>query len=94
MAGPAKYVATSIALKSGTIKVYASGKVRAALGEVSEDMDLYKGVRLLEVLDAVYSQGRKDGAKTAIDKIEESVAAAKELIPHRKPGRPKKQKRK
>lgn len=92
MAGAAKYVATAIDLKSGAIKVYASAKVRAALQEVSEDMDLYKGVRLIEVLEAVYVQGRKDGANTAIEKIEESVAAAKKLIPHRKPGRPKKRK--
>lgn len=92
MPGAAKYVTTKIELKSGTIKVYASAKVRGALSEVSEDMDLYKGVRLIEVLEAVYIQGRKDGANTAIEKIEESVAAAKTLIPHRKPGRPRKKK--
>lgn len=44
------------------IAVYASGKVGRALDEVTDDLNLYTGVRLYEVLEAVYMQGLRDGA--------------------------------
>ncbi|MDF2916579.1 MAG: hypothetical protein K0S70_796 [Microbacterium sp.] len=44
------------------IPVYAGVKVGRALDEVTEDMTVYQGVRLYEVLEAVYKQGLKDGA--------------------------------
>jgi len=50
--------------------------VSKALDEVTEDMTLYHGVRLGQVIEAVYKQGQKDGAKKA--------------VPHRNPGQPKK----
>jgi len=44
------------------VKVYAGLKVGRALDEVSEDLTVYQGVRLYEVLEAVYDQGVKDGS--------------------------------
>jgi hypothetical protein len=49
-------------------------------------MSLYHGVRLLQVLEATYIQGQKDGARNVFDRIEEVKAA----IPHRAVGRPRK----
>ena len=44
------------------VPVYAGLKVGRALDEVQEDLTLYQGVRLAEVIEAVYKQGLKDGA--------------------------------
>lgn len=91
MAG--RYSITRVPLKGKNVaKVYASPKVAEALREVSEDMTLYKGVRLSEVLDAVYTQGKKDGARETFDGLDRSLADVKKAIPHRTPGRPRKKK--
>jgi hypothetical protein len=91
MAG--RYSITAVPLKGKKVaKVYASPKVGEALREVSEDMTLYKGVRLSEVLDAVYAQGKKDGARETFGGVDRSLADVKKAIPHRTPGRPKKKK--
>lgn len=92
MARAPKYVGTSITLKTTSIKVYASPKVLSAFREVSEDMTLYKGVRLVELLEAVYNQGLKNGARAAFEKVDEGVSAAKKATPHRNPGKPRKSK--
>jgi hypothetical protein len=51
-------------------------------------MTLYEGVRLASVLEAVYSQGKKDGAREAFDALDQGVAQVKKAIPHKRPGRP------
>ena len=81
-----RYIAVPVVLKSQRIKVYASPRVSEALADVAMDMDLYKGVKLAQILDAVYEQGKKDGARTAFDKLDE----VKALVPHKNPGRPRK----
>jgi len=87
----AKYRTTNVTLHSGAqIKVYASPRVYEALREVTKDLTLYKGVRLAQLLEAVYVQGKKDGARAAFQAIEKGVTQAQELVPHRTPGRPKK----
>ncbi len=89
MAG--RYSITTIPLKGKkSVKVYASPKVGEALREISKDMTLYDGVRLSEVLDAVYAQGKKDGAHQAFEGFDRSLAEIKKAIPHRRPGRPRK----
>ena len=89
MAG--KYSLTTIPLKGKKkVKVYASPKVGDALREVTKDIDLYHGVRLTEVLEAIYAQGKKDGARETFDTLDRGLADAKKAIPHRTPGRPKK----
>jgi hypothetical protein len=76
----------------GTIPVYAGVKVGNALEEVQEDMSLYKGVRLAQLLEAVYRQGLIDGRAQVFNRFEEqfeSAAKDKELN-HKNPGRPRK----
>jgi len=92
MAKAPKYKVTTLTLKSGPIKVYASPKIGDSLREVLEDMNLYKGVRLLQVLETVYVQGKKDGARAAFDVADEALVRARKAIPHRNPGKPKKRK--
>lgn len=89
MAG--KYQTTQVTLHSGAqIKVYASPRVHDALVEVTDKITLYKGVRLRQVLEAVYIQGKKDGARAAFEALQKGLSQAEKLVPHRPPGRPKK----
>jgi hypothetical protein len=44
------------------VPVYAGKKLGRALDEVQEDLSLYQGVRLAQVIEAVYKQGVKDGS--------------------------------
>lgn len=71
------------------ISVYAGKPIRDALFEISRDMNLYHGVRLAQVLGAVYVQGKKDGARDVFEKVDVVKAA----ISYRNPGQPKKKKR-
>ena len=83
-----RYLRTNIALPSGEITLYVGSKVRSALEEITEDMSLYRGVRLMEVMEAVYAQGQKDGRKEIFEKFE-GLKAGVNYLP---PGRPKKKK--
>lgn len=75
------------------VAVYASPRVSKALDEVTEDMTLYHGVRLAQVIEAVYKQGQKDGARNAIEHLDKLVGDVKKAVPHRNPGQPKKNKK-
>ena len=81
-----RYVKTNIQLTSGVVPVYAGVRVAEALHEVTKDMSLYKGVRLTQLLEAVYRQGTKDGARVVRDSFENMM----KTIPHQNPGQPKK----
>lgn len=72
--------------KGRKIKMYFGTKVAEALEDVTEDMTLYKGVRLSQLLEAVYDQGMKDGVR----RVFEEVDGIKSKIPHKNPGKPKK----
>lgn len=74
MAG--RVVKNLIPLRNQTIAVYASPRVSAALQTVAANMNLYQGVRLGELLKAVYEQGKKDGARNAIDTLEAKIEEA------------------
>ena len=80
----------TVPAKTGNVLVYASPKVSDALKEVLQEMTLYKGVRLSQVIEAVYIQGKKDGAKNAFLTLDAKVLEAKKKVPHKNPGRPKK----
>lgn len=43
------------------IAVYAGVKIGKALDEITKEMTLFHGVKLAQVLEAVYEQGLKDG---------------------------------
>lgn len=80
-----RVVKTIFQFQEKTIPVYMGTRVSKALQEVTMDMDLYKGVRLAELLEAVYDQGRKDGARYVRDSFDQMM----QIIPHKNPGKPK-----
>lgn len=89
-AGKPRQIKNIIPMTSQDVAVYASPRVSKALEEVTDDMTLYHGVRLSQVLEAVYNQGQKDGARNAITEIQQNLSKTIEDIPHRNPGKPKK----
>jgi hypothetical protein len=61
----------SVALpKAGETKIYANQSVANALEEVTEDMKVYHAVRLGQVMEAAYEQGRRDGRRQAFEKLD------------------------
>lgn len=66
-----KYKRTDIQLTSQTVQVYASPKSDEALKEVGEDLDLYKGVRLVEVMKRFSrrQQKRAAGSLCCVEKL-------------------------
>jgi hypothetical protein len=81
-----KYKKTNVYLPDRQLALYVGTKIHAALAEVTMDMDLYKGVRLGQVLEAVYEQGMKDGRRDIIEQVD----AIKKTANYMPPGRPKK----
>lgn len=81
---------TKVKLYSGTeVTIYEGSKLQTALFELTEDMSFYKGVRLTQILEALYNQGKKDGANAAFEEVARGLATAQKAIPHRAPGRPR-----
>jgi hypothetical protein len=76
--------------KTGDVSVLASPRVADALKEIQRTASVYEGVKLHMILEAVYIQGHKDGAREAFEEIDVKIAEVQSAIPHRKPGRPKK----
>lgn len=76
----------------GVVPVYASAKVGRAIDEVSGELDLYHGVRLMEILEAVYVQGLTNGRAEVFEAHEEQARQlrAREDLKHRNAGRPPK----
>lgn len=77
-----------VELPQSGAKVYANARVKRGLEELSEDMTLYHGVRLAEVAEAIYEQGRVDGRREVFEFVEE--ARARPELKNRNPGRPAK----
>ena len=88
MAGKPRYKKNIVPLSKQNVAVYATPKISAAL-EVINDMSLFEGVKMTQLLEAIYEQGKKDGARGAIDAIEVKVQEVVKAIPHKNPGQPK-----
>ena len=85
----AKYKKFDVNLPTGALALYAAPKILDALEEVTTGMKLYEGVRLSQVMKAVYEQGLKDGRKEIVDQM---IAIEKDTN-YLPPGRPKKLKK-
>jgi hypothetical protein len=91
MAGERGYRTIKLELsRKTTASVYTGPKTAGALKTMIAKSSLYDGVKLAQILEAVYVQGKKDGAREAFEQLDASVTAAKRVIPHQKPGRPRK----
>ncbi len=85
MAAARGYRTITVELKNQSVSVYTSPKVADALEQLSSSMTVYEGVKLGQLLEAAYNQGKKDGARSVFELVDD----AKKEIPHRRPGRPK-----
>jgi hypothetical protein len=73
------------------VPIYAGVRVRDALSDVTENMDVYQWGKLTLVLAAMYHQGKKDGKR----ELRQSVEKLVEKIPlFLNPGQPRKKSRK
>lgn len=72
--------------KQGDTRVYANARVADALVEITKDMTLYHGVRLLQVLEAAYEQGLRDGRGNVFAELDQ--LKNKPELKYRNPGRP------
>lgn len=85
-----KYTKLEVTLSTKPLILYAGQKVAAALHEVNIlDKTIYEGVRLGQVMEAVYEQGLKDGRREVIEKID-AIKGQTNYLP---PGRPKRSSR-
>jgi hypothetical protein len=85
--------ANKIHLPNEVVTIYATPRISDALKEVVRDLTLYQGVKLEQLFEAVYNQGKKDGARMAFDTVSEKFYEAQKAVPHKNPGKPKKKKK-
>ncbi len=78
-----------VATNNSQIAIYASPKISRAMDIIGE-MKIFEGVKVLEVIEAAYNQGKKDGARNAFNHVQAGIAAAQKAVPHKNPGKPKK----
>jgi len=93
MPGKPRYQKIDVELPKGEIQIYAGVKVRSAFDELKKDMTLYHGVRLYQVMEAVYEQGQKSGRKEILDTFDRLADNIKSRVNYLDPGRPKKGKK-
>ena len=84
-----RYSKIPVKLESSVINLYAGSRIAAGVEELAKDMNLYQGVRYAQILEAVYKQGKKDGASAAFEQAEKGLRTAMQSVPHKNPGRPK-----
>lgn len=69
-------------VEGGTVAIYTSPRAADALEEIVDKATLYEGVRLTQIMEAVYRQGKKDGAAEVFTQLD----TVKRTIPHLRPG--------
>jgi hypothetical protein len=84
------YRTIKVILQHTEASVYTSPKVATALEDILANATMYEGVKIGQILEAVYKQGKKDGARDAFNELDRTIAAAKKQVPHKNPGRPRK----
>ena len=84
------YRTIALQVKNTEVSIYASARVADALEQIVGEAPLYEGVKIMQILEAAYNQGKKDGAREVFDEIDGRLEMARKEIPHRNPGRPRK----
>lgn len=79
-----------IVMQKTEAAVYTSPRVADALEDILAKATVFEGVKIAQILEAVYKQGKKDGARQAFDEWERGLLKAKKEINHKNPGRPRK----
>jgi hypothetical protein len=83
------YRTIRVELAKSDLILYGSAKLTDAVEAITRDMNLYHGVRFAQIIEAVYVQGKKDGAREAFKVTEERFKDAMKAVPHKRPGRPR-----
>jgi len=83
------YRTVKVQLPSTELMLYGSARLVEALQDLVNKVRLYEGVKLAQIMETVYFQGKKDGAREAFENVDKSLTQAKKTIPHNRPGRPK-----
>jgi tartrate dehydratase alpha subunit/fumarate hydratase class I-like protein len=90
--GKSGFKAVKVKLVNTDLTLYAGSRLIGAVQDIVNKASLYEGVKLAQIMEAVYLQGQKDGARRAFEQIDQNVALAKKIVPHKRPGQPKKRK--
>lgn len=90
MATKRGYKTVKVNVGDSVIPLRGGQKLVSAFEALTEDMSLYHGVKFSQILEAVYQQGKKDGARDAFEAVEKGVSGAMKVVPHKNVGRPKK----
>ena len=90
--GKRGFKSVKIKLANTELTLYAGSKLTGAVEDIVNKASLYEGVKLAQIMEAVYVQGQKDGARRAFEQIDQRVAEAKQVVPHKRPGQPRKRK--
>jgi len=81
----------TVTLTQSELTLRGGQKLVSAVESMTADMTLYEGVKFHQILEAVYMQGKKDdGARAAFAEIDHGVKVAKQAVPYKNPGRPRK----
>jgi len=83
------YRTVKVQLPTTELMLYGSARLVEAVQDLVNKMRLYEGVKLAQIMETVYLQGKKDGAREAFENVDKSLTQAKKTIPHNRPGRPK-----
>ena len=85
-----RYKKTSLPLPKGkSLTLYVGANVRNAVAELTDKMSVWEGSRLAVLLEAVYEQGKRVGARDAFEAASRAMEGAQDAVPHRLPGRPR-----
>jgi len=90
--GKRGFKSLKVKLVSTDLTLYAGSRLLGAVQDIINNARLYEGVKLSQIMEAVYIQGQKDGAKKAFEQIDYHLALAKKAVPHKRPGQPRKRK--
>lgn len=90
--GKRGFKAVKVKLVNTDLTLYAGSRLVDAVADIANNARLHEGVKLSQIMEAVYIQGQKDGARRAFEQIDQNVAFAKRSVPHMRPGQPKKRK--
>jgi hypothetical protein len=88
MAQKRGYKTVKVQLVKSELTLRGGQKLVHAAQTLTADMTLYEGVRFAQILEAVYEQGRKDGARRAFEEVDKGVRAATKAVPPQEPRSP------
>ena len=79
------YRTAKVQLAKSELAIRGSQKLVNAVETLTTDMTLYQGVKFAQIIEAVYEQGNKDGARLAFEKVDAGLKAAQKAVPHKNP---------